>query len=250
MIFSNKVLRHDFFSPICGMGLIMLLLAGCASSSVSRHAATQFDRVTADSSSVFDGTGESSLSDSYQNSSQMAKGAVMGGAAGAIAGSVTQVGFFTGAAGGLLFGGVLGAYLDAHANLADQLTNRRVMVVVLGDQILLELPSRHMFNGMTAKLNPYAFSTLDLVAQFISRYPNRSVQISAYTNASRPERIYKALSQEQAESVMKYLWRRGINTRLLSATGYGGQKLVEENSADWNKGENYRIEITLEKLPV
>ena len=53
----------------------------------------------------------------------------------------------------------------------------------------------------------------------------------------------------QAENVAKFLWRTGINTRLLYAQGYGGCKLVERNSGSENS-ENYRIEITLEKLPV
>ncbi len=89
-----------------------------------------------------------------------------------------------------------------------------------------------------------------MVAELIGRYPNMTVKVSAYTNASGPERINQALSQRQAESVMKYLWRRGVDTRLISAVGYGGTHLVEKDTPDWDKGENYRIEVTLEKLPV
>ena len=151
----------------------------------------------------------------------------------------------------MLIGGWLGAYVDSRTNVNDKLTNRNVTVVVLGDQILIEIPSQHMFNAMTAELNPYAYSTLDMVVQLIARYPNMSVKVAAYTNAIGPKRINLALSQEQAAAVAKYLWRRGINTRLLSAVGYGGTNLVEKDSDDdWGHGENYRIEITLEKLPV
>lgn len=237
----------------CFIGVIatVILLTGCASSEVSRSAASRFDNTYSNASSAFN-TGDTDLAAGYQNSSQMTQGALIGGATGAVAGGLTpSIGFLPGAAGGVLIGGAVGAYLDSHATLKDKLANRNVTVVVLGDQILIEIPSQSLFNAMTAELSPYAYSTLDMVAQYINRYANMSVKISAYTNAMGPERINRALSQEQAESVMKYLWRRGINTRLLSAAGYGGTHLVDTNTTmDWEHGENYRVEITLEKLPV
>jgi flagellar motor protein MotB len=44
---------------------------------------------------------------------------------------------------------------------------------------------------------------------------------------------------------VKYLWRAGINTRVLYAEGGGNTKPVTESGDDANN----RIEITLEKLP-
>jgi hypothetical protein len=41
-----------------------------------------------------------------------------------------------------------------------------------------------------------------------------------------------------------------VNTRLLFASGNGGTHLIERNNLDWDKGANYRVEISFEKLPV
>ena len=77
-----------------------------------------------------------------------------------------------------------------------------------------------------------------------------SVNVAAYTSeCAAPDTVNIALTQQQANSVVKYLWTRGLNTRLLSASGYGGTKLIAANKPDWNS-DNYRVEITLEKLPV
>ncbi len=174
-----------------------------------------------------------------------------GGAAGAAVSSLnSSVGLIPGIAVGAIFGGALGAYIDSHTTLADKLENRGVKVIILGDQIMLVLPSVLVFNERTSNIKFHAYSTLDLVAQFINRYPNMSVNVAAYTSAcSGPDTVNMALTQQQAASVVKYLWRKGVNTRLISASGYGGQKLIAANRPDWNS-ENFRVEITLEKLPV
>ncbi len=77
----------------------------------------------------------------------------MGGAGGALIGGLTPgIGVLPGAAGGVLLGGVIGAYINSSTTLLDRLTNRNVTVVVLGDQILIEIPSADMFNAMTLSL--------------------------------------------------------------------------------------------------
>lgn len=230
---------------------IMALLEGCASSDLSRTTAGQVDEAVHNSSASISHLTSGNITDSYQNSSQTTKGLLLGSAAGAIVGGVTSgVGLFPGAIEGAIFGSALGAYIDSHTTLTDRLINRGVKAVVLGDQVLIVVPSRMIFNEMTAEINPSAYSTLDAVSELINGYPNLSVKISAYTNETGPESVNLALSNEQARSVERYLWSRGVNTRVLSAAGYGGQKLVEKNSMAWDSGSNYRIEITLEALPV
>jgi len=74
-----------------------------------------------------------------------------------------------------------------------------------------------------------------------------AVKISAYTNDLPSKDIALAVSQEQAESVSKFLAASGVDARLLYAVGYGGANLVQRNACDWADNDNYRIEITLEK---
>ncbi|EKD72302.1 MAG: IcmN (DotK) [uncultured bacterium] len=230
----------------------IILLQGCASSNVSRGAASQVYSVYDTTNSMLS-DGDVGLAESYQGTSQTTKGIMLGGATGALAGGLTSggTGILPGAAGGAIFGGALGAYIDANTTLADQIINRGNKIIVLGDQVLIALPSRYLFADQSAEFNPYAYKTLNLVARFISGYPNRMVKVAAFTTPIGPERINHALSQEQANAVIKYLWRTGINTRMLYAEGGGGLNPVEKPDAnDWAGGDNYRVEITLEKLPV
>ncbi len=251
----RKVLVNKFHkNKIRVIGLIFLLvcfLQGCASSDVSRGAASEADKAYLDADYAWSHADEGSVTDAYQNTSQTAKGVVAGGAVGAGVGSFNSgIGVIPGLAVGAIFGGALGAYIDSHTTLTDKLENRGVKVIVLGDQILLVLPSVLMFNEMTPNIRAHAYSTLDLVAEFISHNPNMSVNVAAYTSASGyPEKVNLALTQQQSAAIARYLWIKGVNTRLLSAAGYGGGKLVTANKPDWNS-DNFRVEITLEKLPV
>lgn len=226
-----------------------LILQGCASSNVSRQAAGNFNAVYPGNGP---GYGAMSLSEAYQGTSQTTKGVWIGGATGALAGGVVSggSGILPGAAGGAIFGGALGAYIDANTSLADRIINRGNQVVVLGDQILIVLPSNYLFNDQSAEFRQYAYPTLDLVAKFISSYPNMLVTVTAYVAPLGSERMNHALTQEQANAIVKYLWRTGINTRMLYAQGGGGSKPVERPSLTSQTGNNYRVEITLEKLPV
>src|SRR3990167_3566486 len=197
---------NSIISRISFLILFIFLLQGCASSNVSRGAASQFNSTVSQGSSL--NSDSLSLSESYQGTNQTTKGVLFGGAAGALAGGVTSggAGIIPCMAGGAIFGGALGAYIDENVTLADQL---------------------------------------------ISSYPNMSVKVAAYTTPIGPERINRALSAEQANAVVKYLWRTRMNTRLLYAEGYGGSNPVEKpDMSDWAGGDNYRVEITLEKLPV
>lgn len=226
-------------------------LFGCASSDVSRHVAGNVDQGFQNANNLAQGTADSSITDSYQNTSQTTKGALIGGATGAVTGALTSgIGVLPAAAVGTIIGGSYGSYIDANTTLQDRLENRDVNVIVLGDQILIVLPSSTVFQAMTATIKSQAYSTLNLVAQYINQYTTMSVKVAAYTNAMGPSRVNLALSQQQAESVAKYLWAAGLNTRLLSAKGYGGRHLVERNSLDWEGSDNYRIEILFEKFPV
>lgn len=232
--------------------VMSLFLQGCASSDLSRTYAGSIDNaylgVRGSSTSR---TASGSISDAYQNSSQTSKGALMGGVAGGIIGGFTNgVGVVPGAVTGAILGGALGAYIDAHTTLVDRLENRGAKVFVLGDHVLIVLPSNKIFDDTTPNIRVTSYSTLNLVAELIGNYVNMSVTVAAYTNGGAPSQVALALSKQQAERVAKYLWKQGVNTRLLYAVGYGDSRPVTRSSQSWNCSENYRIEITFEKLPV
>ena len=244
--------RQHYFPLVLSIIAIIVCctLFGCASSEVSRQAASNVDMGTQNANNLVDGTGDS-FSDMYQNSSQATKGAVLGGTTGAVFGAFSSgLGVIPAAATGAILGASYGSYIDSQTTLKDKLENRGATIIVLGDQILIVFPSYRLFQAMTAELKPGGYDTLALVTQYVNQYTKMLVKVSAYTDDSGSRRVDLALSQQQADKVEKILLLDGIDARLLYASGYGGAHLVERNSEDWDGSDNYRIEITLEKLYV
>lgn len=239
------------FLILLSLFLFVSILTGCASSKVSRNAAANVDLGVENAKNLANSTGNTSFADRYQNTSQTAKGAIIGGTVGGVTGAFSSgIGVIPGAATGALLGASYGAYIDSNANSRDQLENRGANIVVLGDQILIVIPSARLFQPMSADVKPEAYSTLQMVANYINRYTKMLVKVSAYTNDTGSERVDLALSDAQAQSVAKVLLASGVDARVLYAAGYGGTRLVTKNTLDWDESDNYRIEITLEKLYV
>lgn len=225
------------------------LLQGCASSDLARKSAGGVDTVYTDVSTSVSSLGKGDVAGFYQNTSQTTKGVILGGISGAVIGSsIINVGALGGMAVGAILLGSLGAYIDSHSNLIDRLKNRGVKVFVLGDQVLIVLPSSRTFYANTANIIYGEDSTMGMVAELIGNYTNISVKVSGYTDDTGAPIVDRTLSQQQADNVAKSLWRHGVNTRLLYSEGYGGTRLVSKNTCDW-ASDNYRVEITMEKLP-
>jgi outer membrane protein OmpA-like peptidoglycan-associated protein len=229
---------------------LFFILAGCASSNVSRDAAANVDLGVQNAKNLTSGAGDTNIADSYQNSTQATKGVFLGGAVGGVAGALSSgIGFIPGAAAGAILGASYGGYIETNETLADRLQNRGATIVVLGDQILIVLPSSRIFNPWSDKIKPQAYSTLKMVTQYINGYTKMLVNVAVYTDKTGSGTIDLSLSQQQADSVVKFLTESGIDARVLYAIGNGGTKLVAPNTGNW-ESDNYRIEITLEKLYV
>lgn len=232
--------------------LLFCFLQGCASSDLSRQAAGNVDQTydclvgTACDAGTYD------LAESYQNLSQTTKGILIGGIAGGVVGGASSgVGVAAGSATGAILGGSIGAYIDAHSNLVDRLENRGVKVIVLGDQVMIVLPTNRIFNGVSSAFHSSASTTLDMVNQLIGCFVNISVRVTAYVDpAAGPEQINLSLTQQQAEKIGKYLWHHCQVSRIMYAVGCGGSRPVQRSTSNWLYSDNNRIEITFEKLPV
>lgn len=224
------------------------LLSACASSNVSRDASTKVDMGMYNAEKLGTNFASGDVAESYQNMSQAYKGGILGGAAGAIVGATSTVGFLPGTLAGAILGASYGSYIDTEATLSDRLINRGATMIELGDQIMIVIPSERLFLGMSAKIKPQAYSTLDLVTTYINNYTKTLVKISAYTDDIGEKKVNLVLSRQQARAVGRYLADNGVNARVLYSEGFGATNLVMKNTMDWGKSDNYRIEITMEKL--
>lgn len=237
--------------PLAALMLLCVSgLQGCASSNLSHSVNDQMQAAYSSGDSAVGSVSQMSPSRAWQGSSQTAKGILLGSLAGGAAGWMTPgIGLGAGAIGGAIFGGALGAWVDDNTTAADRLKNRGVQVMKLGDQVRVVLLSDDLFEMDSTQLSLHAYPTLDGVVQLVNHYPNRSVSVTAYTIPGDRGCASEAFTKAQAESVMRYLWQQGINTRLLTARGAGSTHPVARPGGS-HPGDNNRVEITLEKLPV
>lgn len=245
LLFSdcNKCLRRLLF-----LAIISTFLFACAESNVSRDVASGIDMGVQNAKSL---VSDPDIANSYGNSSQAVKGALIGGTAGALVGAATSgIGVWAGGMTGAVLGASYGNYIDVNTSLEDKLRNRGVTVVELGDQTLIMIPSARLFEYMTSTIKPRSYSTLEMIARYINKYRTIMVKISGYTNANSSCSADLSLSNMQAHQIARYLNASGLNARMVYAQGYGGTNLVVDNKLGWDESDNYRIEITFEKLYV
>lgn len=248
--FPASCLQYCYNVPVTLLFLLTLsafLLFGCASSGVQRDAAANVDLGVENAKNLV--KGDVDIADAYQNTNQATKGAILGGAAGAITGALsTSIGVLPGTVVGAIFGASYGAYIDSTTDRRDRLENRDVSVIILGDQILIVLRSARIFDPYTSTIKPQAYSTLNKVAHYINRFNKILVKVTAYTSDTGSPSADLALSTQQADKVAKYLTDADVNARIMYAVGEGGTKLVDNASLGWDASDNYRIEISLERL--
>lgn len=240
-------------SKTAGVVLLFLLvlgfISGCAPSTFSRGAASGLDGTRQQLGGADTNPDNVDVVESYRIAGQAAKGAFVGGATGAIAGVLYPgMGVLPGTVVGALIGAGIGSYVEANMTLRDKLENKGATLVVLGDQILIVIPSARIFHPMTSTIKPQAYATLALLTQYINTHMKMLVHISGYTGDNGRKQVDQVLSQQQASAVGKFLLESGVDARVLYAEGYGATRLITKNTDDWEGNDNYRIEITLEKL--
>ncbi len=97
----------------------------------------------------------------------------------------------------------------------------------------------------SASLTSNSRYELDNLVTALNAYPQVRIEIAGHTdNVGEPE-ANRALSQQRAASVAKYLTDRGIDAGRLRTVGYGDTKPLVPNDSDANRAQNRRTEFTI-----
>lgn len=190
--------------------------------------------------------------------SNTAAGAGIGALTGAVAGLLIagdgsggeqRKAALIGAGVGALVGGSVGGYMDKQEQeLRDQLRSSGVSVVRSGDQIILNLPSNVTFASDQDRLNTGFLPVLDSVAIVLSKYPRTLLDIDGHTDDQGSDQYNQALSERRAVSVAQYLTTRGVDSRRLLVAGFGETRPVADNSTDFGRQQNRRVEVRISPL--
>jgi len=182
--------------------------------------------------------------------SRTAIGGVGGAAAGALLGGLIggKTGRIIGAVGGGAIGGVVGYRMDQQIKeLRESTAGSGIDVTEVdnGEAILVNLPDGVTFDVGSATLKPTFRSTLDDVAANLTQYPNSLIDVYGHTDSTGSESFNQGLSERRAQTVANYLTSRGVNSARIRWQGFGETMPVADNSTDYGRQRNRRVEIKI-----
>lgn len=102
-----------------------------------------------------------------------------------------------------------------------------------------------LFDVGKATLKPGAQRSLDRLAEFMKKYPERKIRIEGFTDTTGKAETNQELSDKRAEAVRDELAKRGISTERIEAIGYGPAFPVASNSTAAGRQRNRRVEIVI-----
>ena len=135
-------------------------------------------------------------------------------------------------------------WMETHGNHASSKMVARVLeatkrreVVDLGDAVTFDTGSSRLRNS--------AGRHLDRTAEFLLKRRNLQLRIEGHTDDSGEERKNRNLSRQRAESVKKYLIRRGVPAERLITVGMAGSRPVDSNQTEDGRRANRRYNFQL-----
>ncbi len=96
-----------------------------------------------------------------------------------------------------------------------------------------------------ADLSSKADRSVDKLAEFLKKYPNRNVLIEGHTDNIGSDEYNLDLSQRRAESVKEKLVGDGVGPDRITTVGYGEKYPAVSNDTDENRALNRRVEVII-----
>jgi len=103
------------------------------------------------------------------------------------------------------------------------------------------------FETGKSTLLPTSFEELDKVIDFLKEGTVSLIEISGHTDDVGSDKLNQSLSQQRAESVVKYLVSKGINSQRIKGVGYGESKFLDTNKTEVGRSKNRRVEFLVLK---
>ena len=92
-------------------------------------------------------------------------------------------------------------------------------------------------------LVPGASMGIDLLANYMGKYPDKKVTLEGHTDNTGTAELNKKLSQQRADFIRGVLISKGVAADRITAIGYGQSQPVASNSSASGRQKNRRIDI-------
>jgi outer membrane protein OmpA-like peptidoglycan-associated protein len=188
----------------------------------------------------------------------MQKGALIGTATGAVAGALigqaagkntksTLIGAGIGAAAGAGTGAGVGYYMDRQeAKLRETLQNvEGVKMVRDGDNLNISFRSDNQFKVGSPMVQSGAQSDLDRFSDVVKEFDKTKVTVIGHTDSTGSESANQTLSEQRASAVQNLIVARGVASGRVTPVGLGESKPVADNTTEYGRQLNRRIEIVI-----
>lgn len=99
-----------------------------------------------------------------------------------------------------------------------------------------------------ADLKEVSFALLDEVAAMLKDNPQvELISVEGHTDSTGSAELNRKLSQQRAESVAKYLGKKGVKAARMEPKGFGPDRPVADNETDPGREANRRVEFNILK---
>lgn len=135
---------------------------------------------------------------------------------------------------------------DDRAIIKLQKTLKRcgVVVITVGQDYLISIPSTSLFPNQSPHLTWASYGLLNNVVRFLKQFRKVAVNVTAYSGKYVSVRREHALTLERARTVADYLWSQGIDSRFIFSEGMGSDKPIMGYVREGDQSPSSRIEIT------
>lgn len=143
-------------------------------------------------------------------------------------------------------------YQKLDTQLQTEVKADQVQIQQLQGQLKVTIVNEILFPEGGWELNRAGEETLDKIIPTLKTLENQRIEVDGYTDnvPIGPELKSRfpsnwELSTARATDVVRYLVSKGVNSNLLSATGFGDTQPVASNDTAQGRAKNRRIELVL-----
>ena len=112
----------------------------------------------------------------------------------------------------------------------------------------IKITEKVQFQTGKAEILPESFGLLDEVAKVLVDNPQiELLQVEGHTDSTGSAGINRKLSQQRAESVLKYLADKGVKKARMTPKGFGPDRPLATNDDDVGREQNRRVEFNIIK---
>jgi outer membrane protein OmpA-like peptidoglycan-associated protein len=123
----------------------------------------------------------------------------------------------------------------------EELVKKTISVLDVGRKMIIENLLYKTGNSELADSVP----ELEIVYEYMNNKPAVAILVEGHTDAVGSNQVNDRLSLLRAESVKRYLLRKGINENRIKTQGYGKRKPIASNDTDFGRRLNRRTEIVI-----